>query len=435
MGELAKTYTPSEVENAIYERWLAADVFAPDGAGSTADPDLPPFTIIQPPPNVTGSLHLGHAQRTAVEDLMIRHARMRGHAALFLPGLDHASIAAQVVLDGDPREGGREPAVPGPGALPRADARVQRLDPAGHARPATPGGWVVRLGPAALHDGRGFGESGPGRVRPPLPGRSGLPDRGTRQLVPRLPDERQRPRGGRPTPRPGRSGPSATTCSTRRAARPTPTRRSPWPPPAPRRSWATPRSRSIRTTRAMRPSSVARCGSRSSSATCRSSRTRPSIRRSGPAQSRSRRPTITTTTPSACATASHRSRSSPTTPRSPAPARPMTASTGPRPEVGSWRTSRLAATWPVRWRTRWSSAAASAATTSSSRGSRPSGSSGRRRSRRARSMRRAPGGPGSCRSTSRRPGSIGSPRSGTGTSAASCGGATASRPGTARTAT
>ncbi len=100
MSGLAKTYTPHEVEGAIYERWLAADVFAPDGAGSTADPDLPPFTIIQPPPNVTGSLHLGHAQRTAVEDLMIRHARMRGHATLFLPGLDHASIAAQFVLDG-----------------------------------------------------------------------------------------------------------------------------------------------------------------------------------------------------------------------------------------------------------------------------------------------------------------------------------------------
>ena len=78
----------------------AADVFAPDGAGSTADPALPPFTIIQPPPNVTGSLHLGHAQRTAVEDLMIRHARMLGHPTLCLPGLDHASIAAQFVLDG-----------------------------------------------------------------------------------------------------------------------------------------------------------------------------------------------------------------------------------------------------------------------------------------------------------------------------------------------
>jgi valyl-tRNA synthetase len=97
---LAKAYIPHEVEGGIYERWLAADVFAPDGAGSTADPALPPFTLIQPPPNVTGSLHLGHAQRTAVEDLMIRHARMRGHAALFLPGLDHASIAAQFVLDG-----------------------------------------------------------------------------------------------------------------------------------------------------------------------------------------------------------------------------------------------------------------------------------------------------------------------------------------------
>ena len=100
MSDLPKTYTPRDVEGPIYERWLAADVFAPDGTGSTADPALPPFTIIQPPPNVTGSLHLGHAQRTAVEDLLIRHARMRGHRTLFLPGLDHASIAAQFVLDG-----------------------------------------------------------------------------------------------------------------------------------------------------------------------------------------------------------------------------------------------------------------------------------------------------------------------------------------------
>ncbi len=98
--ELAKAYAPAEFEHDIYERWLAADVFAPDGVGSTADPALPPFVIIQPPPNVTGSLHLGHAQRTTVEDLMIRHARMVGHPALFLPGLDHASIAAQFVLDG-----------------------------------------------------------------------------------------------------------------------------------------------------------------------------------------------------------------------------------------------------------------------------------------------------------------------------------------------
>jgi valyl-tRNA synthetase len=97
---LAKAYVPGEFERAVYDRWLAADVFAPDGAGSTADERLTPFVLIQPPPNVTGSLHLGHAQRTTVEDLMIRHARMLGRATLFLPGLDHASIAAQFVLDG-----------------------------------------------------------------------------------------------------------------------------------------------------------------------------------------------------------------------------------------------------------------------------------------------------------------------------------------------
>ncbi len=96
---LARAYRPADVEGPIYERWLAADIFAPDGAGSRADAAKAPFVIIQPPPNVTGSLHLGHAQRSAVEDLMIRHARMQGRPALFLPGLDHASIAAQVVLD------------------------------------------------------------------------------------------------------------------------------------------------------------------------------------------------------------------------------------------------------------------------------------------------------------------------------------------------
>src|SRR5664279_3756830 len=96
--ELAKAYRSSEVETAVYGRWLEADVFAPDGKGSRADWTKQPFVIIQPPPNVTGSLHLGHAQRSTVEDLMTRHARMQRRPALFLPGLDHASIAAQYVL-------------------------------------------------------------------------------------------------------------------------------------------------------------------------------------------------------------------------------------------------------------------------------------------------------------------------------------------------
>ncbi len=96
---LPKAYRPGEVEHSIFERWVDADVFNPDGKGSRADWSKQPFVIIQPPPNVTGSLHLGHAQRSTVEDLMTRHARMLGRPALFLPGLDHASIAAQYVLD------------------------------------------------------------------------------------------------------------------------------------------------------------------------------------------------------------------------------------------------------------------------------------------------------------------------------------------------
>jgi valyl-tRNA synthetase len=98
-SELAKAYKPGDVEHAIFQSWLDADVFNPDGKGSRADWTKRPFVIIQPPPNVTGSLHLGHAQRSTVEDLMTRHARMQGRPALFLPGLDHASIAAQYVLD------------------------------------------------------------------------------------------------------------------------------------------------------------------------------------------------------------------------------------------------------------------------------------------------------------------------------------------------
>jgi len=94
--ELAPRYDAAAVEPAIYERWMAADAFRP------ADQPLPgaaPFVIIQPPPNVTGALHLGHAARTTVEDTLIRYHRMRGDDTLWLPGVDHASIAAQFVLD------------------------------------------------------------------------------------------------------------------------------------------------------------------------------------------------------------------------------------------------------------------------------------------------------------------------------------------------
>ena len=95
--ELAPRYDAAAVEPAIYERWMAADAFRP---AAERPPGAEPFVIIQPPPNVTGALHIGHALTTTVEDILVRYHRMRGDDTLWLPGVDHASIAAQFVLDG-----------------------------------------------------------------------------------------------------------------------------------------------------------------------------------------------------------------------------------------------------------------------------------------------------------------------------------------------
>ncbi|HJP70832.1 MAG TPA: valine--tRNA ligase [Candidatus Limnocylindria bacterium] len=94
--ELAPRYDAAAVEPAIYQRWMDADAFRPaDRPPEGAEP----FVIIQPPPNVTGALHLGHAARMTVEDTLTRYHRMKGDDTLWLPGVDHASIAAQFVLD------------------------------------------------------------------------------------------------------------------------------------------------------------------------------------------------------------------------------------------------------------------------------------------------------------------------------------------------
>ena len=94
--ELPARYDAASVETAIYERWEAAGAFRPDDAPPR---DARRFVIIQPPPNVTGALHMGHALTTTVEDTLVRYHRMRGDDTLWLPGVDHASIAAQFVLD------------------------------------------------------------------------------------------------------------------------------------------------------------------------------------------------------------------------------------------------------------------------------------------------------------------------------------------------
>ncbi|HLL65084.1 MAG TPA: valine--tRNA ligase [Micromonosporaceae bacterium] len=91
---LPAQYSPAEVERQRYEHWVAAGLFTADASSGRT-----PYTIVLPPPNVTGSLHIGHALDHTVQDALIRRARMRGYEALWLPGMDHAGIATQNVVE------------------------------------------------------------------------------------------------------------------------------------------------------------------------------------------------------------------------------------------------------------------------------------------------------------------------------------------------
>ena len=90
---MAKTYNPSEFEDRIYKTWEREGYFTP-----TIDPNKLPFTIVIPPPNITGQLHMGHALDETLQDTLIRFKRMQGYVALWLPGTDHASIATEVKI-------------------------------------------------------------------------------------------------------------------------------------------------------------------------------------------------------------------------------------------------------------------------------------------------------------------------------------------------
>jgi valyl-tRNA synthetase len=92
--ELAAAFVPADIEAPLYKKWLAAGYFKAD-ENSTK----PPFTIVIPPPNVTGSLHIGHALDHTIQDLLVRMKRMKGFEALWLPGMDHAGIATQNVVE------------------------------------------------------------------------------------------------------------------------------------------------------------------------------------------------------------------------------------------------------------------------------------------------------------------------------------------------
>jgi len=100
---LEKSFDPKTAEPRLYAKWEAANAFAP-----IDDPNAETFSIVIPPPNVTGSLHIGHALNNTLQDVLIRFERMRGKAALWLPGTDHAGIATQMVVERQLAEAGNQ---------------------------------------------------------------------------------------------------------------------------------------------------------------------------------------------------------------------------------------------------------------------------------------------------------------------------------------
>src|SRR5687767_13256966 len=92
LASMDKAYTPGDIERRIYERWESSGAFAPQGGGAA-------YCIMLPPPNVTGTLHMGHAFQHTLMDTLTRWHRMRGFSALWQPGTDHAGIATQMVVE------------------------------------------------------------------------------------------------------------------------------------------------------------------------------------------------------------------------------------------------------------------------------------------------------------------------------------------------
>ena len=226
---LPSQYAPAEVEGALYDRWVERGYFTADPAS-----DRPPFAIVIPPPNVTGSLHLGHAFEHTLIDALIRRRRMQGYDALWLPGTDHAGIATQNVVERELRKDG----------VSRHDLGREAFVAKVWEWKEESGGKILgqmrrlgrrrRLVARALHDGRGPLARRPDDLQAPVRRRPDLPRRAHHQLVPAVPHRAVGHRGRAPRGR-GR----ARRARVRRPARATTA--SSWPPPGSRRCSATPR--------------------------------------------------------------------------------------------------------------------------------------------------------------------------------------------------
>ncbi len=125
MKSLDKTYDPKSFEDRLYDFWMKGGYFTPE-----IDKNKKPFTIMMPPPNVTGNLHMGHALNNTLQDILIRTKRMQGYSALWVPGTDHASISTEAkVVEKMKKEGKTKEMIGREGFLEEAlglDSQVRR---------------------------------------------------------------------------------------------------------------------------------------------------------------------------------------------------------------------------------------------------------------------------------------------------------------------
>ena len=149
MAELLdKVYDPRSIETRWYAYWEAQGLFT-----ARADGVKPGYCIVIPPPNVTGSLHMGHALNNTLQDILIRYKRMSGFDALWMPGMDHAGIATQNVVERSwPRRA--RTATDRAGGLHRTGLEVEGRVRRHHHQPVQKAGLFLRLEPRAVHHGR-----------------------------------------------------------------------------------------------------------------------------------------------------------------------------------------------------------------------------------------------------------------------------------------
>lgn len=160
--KIADKYVPQELEGKWYDYWLAGGYFH-------SEPDSrPSYTIVIPPPNVTGMLHMGHMLNNTLQDVLVRRARMNGMNACWVPGTDHASIATEAKVVARLREQGIEKSSLSREEFLRHAWQWKEEHGGDYPQTAPPAGRLVRLGAYRIHDGRGaFAQRHP-RLRGPL---------------------------------------------------------------------------------------------------------------------------------------------------------------------------------------------------------------------------------------------------------------------------